>query len=165
MAWRQFFFSNPQFCLVDYFKTFVYLNDMDEKLKHLASDLLLEKSHLQNKLYRLRKEMEFVQSALEKIESTFSMLAQHFPDIRNIETKSKRPKTVGDMALEVLKKAPNGLKASEILERIQKTWIPDLARTSLSPPLSRLKKQGLVKYNNGFWRLAETPHHNTREED
>lgn len=63
--------------------------------------------------------------------------------------------TIGDLALMVLLNADkNGLTSNEILEAIRQQWMPNLARTSLSPPLSRLKKKGTIELDGEQWRIA-----------
>jgi hypothetical protein len=62
--------------------------------------------------------------------------------------------TIGDMALALLREDPAGLTSGEILESIQSRWMPGLARTSLSPPLSRLKQRGVIKLVGDRWMLA-----------
>ena len=67
------------------------------------------------------------------------------------------PPTIADMALEVLKDPPQGLTANNILKSIQEKWKPELVRTSLSPPLSRLKEKTLIEYveSSACWRLPQ----------
>lgn len=66
------------------------------------------------------------------------------------------PATIGDMAIEVIAKYPAGVIATDILREIQSMWKPDLMRTSLSPPLSRLKERGLLDYHEdtGRWFIS-----------
>lgn len=53
-----------------------------------------------------------------------------------------------------------GLTANQILEIIHSRWMPELRRSSLSPPLSRLKHLGMVKLEDQLWKL----HHSSRRE-
>jgi len=63
--------------------------------------------------------------------------------------------TIGQMALVLLAQAgEEGLTSNEILERIRQRWMNDLARTSLSPPLSRLKKKEEIILDGEHWKLA-----------
>ena len=48
---------------------------------------------------------------------------------------------------------PDGLSAQEILRTIRKRWTPSLERTSLSPQLSRLRRDGVIFNKNGVWYL------------
>ncbi len=63
--------------------------------------------------------------------------------------------TIGQMALVLLEQAgEQGLTSNEILELIRQRWLPSLARTSLSPPLSRLKKKEEIILEGEHWKLA-----------
>jgi hypothetical protein len=63
--------------------------------------------------------------------------------------------TIGEMALSVLSEAgPAGLTSNDVLEKIREKWLPALMRTSLSPPLSRLKERGDITLENDKWRLT-----------
>jgi hypothetical protein len=67
-----------------------------------------------------------------------------------------RPKTIKEMVLRLLTEAyPSGLTALEILEGVQKRWMPGLERTSLSPQLTRLKNDALVINRVGKWFSAD----------
>ena len=68
-----------------------------------------------------------------------------------------RPKTIKEMVLRLLTEAyPSGLTALEILEGIQKRWMPGLERTSLSPQLTRLKNDALVVNRVGKWFSSDS---------
>jgi hypothetical protein len=63
--------------------------------------------------------------------------------------------TIGQLAMALLHNAePEGLTSNEILDRLQRGPAPDLVRTSLSPPLSRLKKRGEIVLVGDRWRIA-----------
>ena len=65
-------------------------------------------------------------------------------------------KTVGEMALELLiETAPKGMTSTEVLNAIRQRWVPTLMRTSLSPPLSRLKARGAIKLDGDYWKFIE----------
>jgi hypothetical protein len=112
----------------------------------------LEKSikSLENRLSREKDEYEDLSTAIEVMER-YGLST----DESDVLSKGNAPSTVGDMAIEILKDFPDGLTASNILFEIQKRWKPDLVRTSLSPPLSRLKEKGEIEYleSTAHWRL------------
>jgi hypothetical protein len=65
--------------------------------------------------------------------------------------------TIGEMAYDLLKLAgPRGLTSNEILELIRADSMPELARTSLSPPLSRLKKRGMIDLVGDRWKVTSS---------
>jgi hypothetical protein len=69
--------------------------------------------------------------------------------------------TIGELAFEILYEAKRqgleGLTSNDLLELIREHSLPDLMRTSLSPPLSRLKKRGLIEQVGDLWRVSEYP--------
>ena len=69
----------------------------------------------------------------------------------------KDGKTVGDYIIQVLDAATlltsNGMTSPEILAEIKRNWLPDLARTSFSPPLSRLCKANKVIKSGDYYYL------------
>ena len=63
--------------------------------------------------------------------------------------------TIGDMAVILLREAGDaGLHSNEILAAVRERWLPTLMRTSLSPPLSRLKAKGTIEQVDDRWRLV-----------
>jgi hypothetical protein len=66
----------------------------------------------------------------------------------------ERPQlTIKQGVLRVLESAPDGLTALGILERLKLDLEMDYERTSLSPQLSRLKRDGKIKLDGGIWSL------------
>ncbi len=65
------------------------------------------------------------------------------------------PRTVKEMVVQLLdEEYPAGLTALEILDGIKKRWKPDLDRTTLSPQLTRLKKQTSIRNDKTRWFLV-----------
>ena len=59
------------------------------------------------------------------------------------------------MILEILERNPEGLKALDILSSIKNEYLIDIMRTSLSPQLSRLKRDGEIDKNGKIWLLPK----------
>jgi hypothetical protein len=71
-------------------------------------------------------------------------------------TKSNEEKsTIKQMVIEVLQGRPEGADSSEIVQFIKQEFGEDVARSSLSPQLSRLKEEGKAVLNGKIWRLSE----------
>lgn len=136
--------------LIDYFMILKYHHDMDDKT---IDTLLEQKDALGKKIQRLTKRLEELKGLEAQMESAFRVIGSIDPRFGQRLAADAAPKTVSDMALRILKEHPNGLTAQDILEKIQNRWMPGLVRTSLSPPLSRLKHLGEVSYRNGIWSL------------
>lgn len=63
--------------------------------------------------------------------------------------------TLKDMILSVLGERKNGAEALEIIELIREKYLRDVARTSLSPQLSRLKADKALFLSDKVWYLYE----------
>lgn len=63
--------------------------------------------------------------------------------------------TIKESVIQLLEEAhPMGLTTLELLGRLNRRWWRgELRRTSLSPQISRLKKDGMVVSEQGTWRL------------
>lgn len=75
---------------------------------------------------------------------------------RAIRPVTSQIKTVGEMAIDVLSEAGvPGMTSTEVLDAIRQRWLPTLMRTSLSPPLSRLKAKGEIELDGEYWKIRE----------
>lgn len=77
-----------------------------------------------------------------------------------INTMSRRSSNNGptfqDMIVDVLNDEPsNGAEALKIIELIKTKHGKVIARSSISPQLSRLKAKGVLVLNNNVWSLTE----------
>lgn len=73
-------------------------------------------------------------------------------------SRARRPQppvTIKQAVLAVLAGQADGLPAADILDKINARFSLDLVRTSLSPQLSRLKRDGRVFNQGNAWLLAE----------
>jgi hypothetical protein len=61
--------------------------------------------------------------------------------------------TIKDRVVQILAGEPNGLTSGQILERLKQSGLTELARSSLSPQLSRLKAAELLIRDQGIWKL------------
>lgn len=65
------------------------------------------------------------------------------------------PKTFKGMAIDILRRhSATGLTASQILSAIQQRFDLKIERSSLSPQLSRLKREGILVQEGKYWRRA-----------
>lgn len=66
-----------------------------------------------------------------------------------------RPGSIKDKVMAVLRNRPMGADANEILELIANQFGEAIERTSLSPQLSRLKKEEWLVLDGNVWRVAD----------
>lgn len=78
-------------------------------------------------------------------------------DSSNLRPREKVKKiglNTQEMAVKVLSDNKREMLALDILKEINSRWDLGLARSSLSPQLSRLKAKGILVDNNGYWQLV-----------
>lgn len=67
----------------------------------------------------------------------------------------RKPRTIKEMVIALLEEAwPQGRTALQILDAINQRWNPTLPRTSLSPQLTRLKIDKLIRNERGVWKVV-----------
>jgi hypothetical protein len=66
-----------------------------------------------------------------------------------------QPGSIKEAALEVLRDAPDGLLALDVLKRINDRRMEPISRSSLSPQLTRLARAGLVALVGSNWRITK----------
>lgn len=118
------------------------MTHMDDEIRHLLEtkrreveaalgELVKTRNELWDDFVKLDGKIDQVRSQLEKID-----LALNAIDDR----ASKKGPTIMQAVIEVLKSKPDGMTAQEILAEINENYFDGtVARTSLSPQLSRLK--------------------------
>ena len=106
-----------------------FLEIREKEIKELRSQLLVE-----------LREIKTAKMAIQSDDST---------------EDSEPKKTIKDMVQEVLIEHGDGGSADQIIEWIAESFKIEIARSSLSPQLSRLKSEGILTTGpaDGFWRL------------
>lgn len=102
---------------------------------------------------QINREIELLRAELLDLEKAEAALGE----ILVAPADDKRPATLKGMAIEVLRShSMAGLTASQILDGIQKRFDLKIERSSLSPQLSRLKKEGILAQEGKNWRRVGT---------
>lgn len=132
-----------------------------------AKAILKRKNEISLKIKELQAEYADLEVA-QRVLSRMSFAGESASEIQNtpqnsVSSSVASAMTVADMAINLLRLNDinamlgideEGMESSEILDGIRKKWKPDLARTSLSPPLSRLKKDGIIELHGKRWKLV-----------
>jgi hypothetical protein len=71
-----------------------------------------------------------------------------------VTRRKKSPVTIKQAVLEVLTGKSEGMLALDILAEINQRFQLGIVRPTLSPQLTRLKRDGSVVNNGGYWSLA-----------
>lgn len=126
-------------------------------LAQREAELLLEIKELQEKLLPLETELSDVRKAQEAISSN-KPVASALPDDMLIENALHAGKTMKELTLEALSEHfPSGATANKLIEFFQNRWgRTDILRSSLSPQLSRLKQDGLIRLRGKTWFISKS---------
>lgn len=81
------------------------------------------------------------------------VISQSAPLLRYV---GLRPGSIKAKIVDVLGDWPLGAEANEILDLIQRKHGEEIPRASLSPQLSRLKRDGFVRLDGRVWSLVQT---------
>ena len=124
------------------------------------------KKELASKLEPLFAEMLGLRKKLVELDGTISVLKNEFRQIEALLKKldeddaKKRPITIMEAVLEIMRDKPNGMTAQQILAELNEKYFDgNIARHSLSPQLSRLKDRDkkLELRGNVWFRLPDEP--------
>jgi chromosome segregation ATPase len=108
---------------------------------------------------RLRKELVETEGLITEIQEELRQILALLNKLDE-ESKKKRPPTIKEAVLEILRHQPNGMTAQEILTELNEKYFDGkIARHSLSPQLSRLKDRDkkLELRGNRWFRLPDEP--------
>lgn len=108
---------------------------------------------------RLRRELVETDRSITELRDELRQVETALKALDDAAAK-KKPITIMDAVLEIMKHKPDGMTAQEILAELnQKYFDGNIARHSLSPQLSRLKDRDkkLELHGNRWFRLPDEP--------
>ncbi|MEL6664940.1 MAG: hypothetical protein AAFQ24_02315 [Pseudomonadota bacterium] len=124
---------------------------------NVRDELLKLQRQLQNTVGRLTTELDSAQLQLRDVELAINAVdgKSNISNVAKMRTNNENPSrlTIKGMVLEILGVMPEGAEATELLAFIKDRFGTDLERTSLSPQLSRLKKDRLITLSGRVWKL------------
>jgi hypothetical protein len=119
------------------------------------------KDYIAARRQELRKQIQDLEEELRLLDRMESALPGVPVEYRDAVSDSEPPKrrqfakSIKEMVLGVLQDGTVKL-ALDILRDIKEQFGADLERTSLSPQLSRLKADGFVRREEGYWVITES---------
>jgi hypothetical protein len=130
-----------------------YIADRIRKLEDSIVPLREEVAERETKIAQIERELVDLQNAAKAIG-----IANRLQKKPLGVTRRKPPETtIKEAALTVLADHPEGLLALDLLARINARYDWRLVRPSLSPQLTRLKREGKLVTVDGLWRLPRDP--------
>jgi hypothetical protein len=124
---------------------------MNETLRQFVERRLQE---LQDEERPLRERLDEIVTERRELEKTIKLIGADGLVNNAMERRESQEKTIKEAVLDILSAKPNGLTATEILRDLNLNKDRRYARTSLSPQLSRLKRDGKVRQSGIVWSLA-----------
>jgi hypothetical protein len=110
----------------------------------------------------IRAQLNEIERERRELEKTAKLIGIGIADRKlsreNIESYGSPKQTIKEAVLEILAEWPRGLTAVDILREINNRLNTSYVRTSLSPQLSRLKRERKIEQRGIVWSLvaAET---------
>lgn len=101
---------------------------------------------------KLQAEVDRLQIELRQIAHCEAILAAT-PSAQSDHSREHRPATIKDQVVKILADSPRGLTALEIQARLSERFDRIVKRESLSPQLSRLGAEGVLKRDGKVWQL------------
>jgi hypothetical protein len=122
---------------------------MTETLREFLSRRLQELADAEAPLRAELSKIEQERKELERAARHAGIINSSGVEIDGANLNNRR--TIKEAVLEILEKKPNGLTAMDILKELKTKMNMPYARTSLSPQLSRLKRDGKVRQDGVVW--------------
>lgn len=105
----------------------------------------------------IQQQIKMLRAELRELDVAASALPDAGDALRDTTDKPRRERregpTLKTMAVEILKQNPDGLDANDIRAKIAQTFGVEVQRSSMSPQLSRLAKDGIVRLAGHRWLL------------
>lgn len=113
-------------------------------------------SALRRRQTEIDREIASLQGERDRIVRALEVLnAADLFQLDSTTEKRRRAGSLKQMAYTVINEADKALTATQILERIEIAFGQRIARTSMSPQLSRLGQEGFLKRTGNLWSIDQ----------
>ena len=133
-----------------------FLAKREAEIKKRLEPLREQHAQTESEISLLERELKDVRSAAEAL----GMVNRLSETALGVTRREPRKPTIKEAVLEMLKDYPQGLLALDILAKINERYSLGVARSSLSPQLTRLLRDGKLVTHDSVWRLTKPPNHN-----
>lgn len=117
----------------------------------LREFMTARRAEIQSQIKALKEEMREIDAAFAALPQEGSVKAT-----RERGSTGSGKKTLKELALEALRENPEGMEAVGIIKWIKDKYDLDVARESMSPQLSRLGQEGVIKRDGLTWRRQKS---------
>ena len=135
----------------------IFLNSRRNELLETIKPLEAEIAAKQRQLDTFRKEL----ADIDRAASAIGMVN----GLRQPTPSEKSKPTIKEAALSVLRRNPAGLAALDILRQINEQFQMSIVRSSLSPQLSRLKADKLIRQDGIVWLISKNKGSESRDSE
>jgi hypothetical protein len=130
-----------------------FLVKRQAEIQKKLEPLIQQRSETEREIAVLERELSDVRSAADALG-----MVNRLPESNLGVTRREAPTpTIKEAALQILRDFPEGLIALDILAKINERYDLRLVRSSLSPQLTRLMRDGKLVAHDSVWRLARPP--------
>lgn len=113
------------------------------------------RNYIETRREEILRQIDELKAELQEIKLAETAIKLGVVNSAPTKPYSDNRSTIKQMVAEVLQGRPNGADAADIVTLIKQEFGEDVARSSLSPQLSRLKEEGKVILEGRIWRLSE----------
>jgi hypothetical protein len=114
-------------------------------METMTKFMVRRKAEIGDEIERLRAELRQIAVA-ERIGAAEA-------SARGQEPHARKPETIKEQVVKILNDCPGGLDAREIQAHLKNRFARDVKRESLSPQLSRLGAEGVIRRDGKTWIL------------
>lgn len=113
---------------------------------------------LSDRRAEIQEQMKMLRAELRELDAASAALPDAVApqETARVARERREGPTLKVMAVEVLKQHPDGLEANDIRAQIGQIYGVEVKRSSMSPQLSRLAKDGIVRLAGHKWLLRSS---------
>lgn len=122
----------------------------------LLDYLQQRRSEIEAQIKALKAELGEIRVATDALTSS-DVVSVSTSGVTAFRTKQSavREGTIKDWVLRALEDVPEGLETDDVTQRVQDIGGPEVPRNSMTPQLSRLKRDGLITQVGRNWQLVK----------
>jgi hypothetical protein len=122
---------------------------LQEILRERRAQMVEEMRGIEQAIAELQSRRSALAADIDRIDAAIRVIGETGDSDADLEPRL----TIKQAVIKILERAPRGLAALQILERLRTEFQMDYPRTSLSPQLSRLKNEGKIGLKGNVWYL------------
>lgn len=110
---------------------------------------------IQERRREILEQISALKIELQELKLAEAAIHSGTPSQTAVRRSDEDKPTIKEMILGALEGRKEGADAIKVITLIRQEYGEDVERSSLSPQLTRLRREGKVTLNNGIWKLSE----------